>query len=687
MRRLPLIAIGLVLLVPAARGQEATVRVDATHALGPVNRLVLGQNVEAADPLHIFSAVHDYVPGCTAGGIWDPRARRPVAQTVQFARDIGLSALRYPGGCLTHNFNWKDAVGPLDERPHYQFGPAEFMDYCRAVHAEPVITVSAYIGGPQDAADLVEYLNAPADAAHPWAQKRAAWGHPEPYGARVFEIGNEPDHGNHDVVPKRKLTPEQYAALFNDCAQRMKAVDPDVLIGACTATTGGPEAAWNRVVLVGTRGRADFVVVHTYSVGLWGEVPAGISGDRLMRAAMAAGEQLEAMLGDYRSLIHDCTGRDLPIALTEYNAMYVQEEPIPYRFTLGGALFSADYVRVLLQPQAHIMVANYWQFCNGYWGLVRGPSDPAPPEGPARPEPWRRMPAYYLFRLWAKHFGETLVDVRADGPRLDFEGAINVHPAHADGGVPAGLSAGEDLMQKATPIETTGEGLSWRRTGPGALELDLTGVTKEQYPGIALFRPAVPATYRLTFQARATGDLVGGSFGLVLADLRGWDTTHSAAAAIGLESAADWRSFSVDFGTLPDCTAMALIWRVVPGQEPLTGSIAVRNLRVEPVPGFGAYAALTASASLSADGRTLYLIVFNKHSTDAITARVSLAGFEASSARAWTVTGPSLESLNLTDEQVRETVSGAEVVGVTPAGFTKTFPARSMTALEVLRAQ
>ncbi len=680
MRRAALALLALALLSSLAGAQQATIRVDAAHTLGPVNRLVLGQNIEAADPYHIFSAVHNYLPGCAAGGIWDPKTRRPVPQTVQFARDIGLSALRYPGGCLTHSFDWKDAVGPLDARPHYQFGPAEFMEYCRAVGAEPVITVSAYTGSPQDAADLVEYLNAPADAAHPWAQKRAAWGHPDPYGVRVFEIGNEPDHGNHDVVPKRKLTPDQYVALFNDCARRMRAVDPTVRIGTCTATVGGPEAAWNRVVLTGTRSAADFVVVHTYSVGLWGDVPAGMTGDRLMRAAMAAGEQLEAMLAGYRALIRDCTGRDLPIALTEYNAMYVQEKPIPYRFTLGGALFSADYVRVLLQPQTHVMLANYWQFCNGYWGLVRGPEDPD------RPGPWRRMPAYYLYRLWAQHFGRTLVDVQADGPRLDFEGAVNVKPAHGDGGLPPGLTAGEDLMAKAQPLDTTGEGLSWRRAAPGALQLDLTGVAKEQYPGIALFRPAVPATYRVSFEARATGDLMGGSFGLVLGDLRGWDATHSAAAAVGLESATDWQTFSVDFGTLPDCTAMALMWRIVPGDRPLTGGIAVRDLKVTPVPGFGAYAALTAAASLSADGRTLYLVVFNKHSTDAITARVDLQGFGASTARAWTVTGPSLESLNLKEEQVRETVSGATVVGVTPNGFTKTFPAHSMTAIEIQHA-
>ena len=680
MHRLALALTALLLLTAAAGAQEASIRVDAAHALGPVNRRVLGQNVEAGDPYHIFGTTHNYVPGCTGDGIWDPQARRPVAETVQFARDVGLSALRYPGGCLTHNFNWRDAVGPPESRPHFQFGPAEFMEYCRTVGAEPVITISDYVGGPQDAAELVEYLNAPAGPGHPWAAKRAEWGHPEPFGVTIFEIGNETDHGNHDVEPRRKMTPAQYVELFNECARRMKAVDASIRVGAVTATGGGPEAPWNRIVLTGTREHADFVVVHTYSVGLWGEPTKDMTGERLMRAAMAAGEQLQAMLSRYRALIRECAGRDLPLALTEYNAMYVQDAPVPYRFTLGGALFSADYVRVLMQPQQNVMVANYWQFCNGYWGLVQGPHEPG------RPGAWRRMPAYYLFRLWARHFGDVLVQADAAGPRLDFEGAVNVRPARGDGGLPPGLSLDTNLLDKASALETRGDGFAWRRTAPGALEMDVRALSKDAYPSIAVIKPVIAGTYRVSFEARATGDLGGGSFGLVLADLRGWEATHSAAAAAGVEAATDWQAFSADYSPPADCAGMALLWRLVAGKAPLTGTISVRNLRVSPAPDTPAYVALTAAASTSADGRTLYLIVFNKHHAQDIPARVSLAGFPAASARAWTVTGPSLEALNVKEEQVRETESGAPVASLTAGGFMRTFPARSMTAIEIGRA-
>ena len=50
-------------------------------------------------------------------------------------------------------------------------------------------------GNAQDAADLIEYLNAQVgtnpNGGIDWAKVRADNGHPQPYNVRYFEIGNE----------------------------------------------------------------------------------------------------------------------------------------------------------------------------------------------------------------------------------------------------------------------------------------------------------------------------------------------------------------------------------------------------------------------------------------------------------------------------------------------------------------
>ena len=65
----------------------------------------------------------------------------------------------------------------------------EFVQLCRWVGAEPLICVRFTGKTPKDAADQVEYFNGPP--ASPMGQLRAANGHPEPYGVKYWQIGNE----------------------------------------------------------------------------------------------------------------------------------------------------------------------------------------------------------------------------------------------------------------------------------------------------------------------------------------------------------------------------------------------------------------------------------------------------------------------------------------------------------------
>ena len=67
---------------------------------------------------------------------------------------------------------------------------------------------------PEDAADLVEYLNGPATSE--WGKRRAANGHPEPYGVRYIEIGNE------------EKTDLHYIERFKLLSDAMHARDPNV---------------------------------------------------------------------------------------------------------------------------------------------------------------------------------------------------------------------------------------------------------------------------------------------------------------------------------------------------------------------------------------------------------------------------------------------------------------------------
>jgi uncharacterized repeat protein (TIGR02543 family) len=147
-------------------------------------------------------------------GSWDMTTNAVAEEFNEYAKDAGFGSVRYPGGTVSNLFTWKDTIGPLEERTttiggnnFYSsagetpvtpvFGVDEAMKWIYDdLNSEAIFVYGLGRGNPADAADLVEYLNAPNDGSNPnggtdWAQVRAENGHEEPYGVKCFEIGNE----------------------------------------------------------------------------------------------------------------------------------------------------------------------------------------------------------------------------------------------------------------------------------------------------------------------------------------------------------------------------------------------------------------------------------------------------------------------------------------------------------------
>ena len=351
----------------------ATIRVLAGGEIGRVNPLIFGNNQVAYDPSIFGGDPHDLFSNYGAG-VWDPVRRRPVPEAVALARRSGMTIARFPGGCGVHHYDWKVAIGDPGQRPDWRFGVDEFMQFCDAVGCEAVITVSYFTGTAEDAADLVEYLNAPADGSNPrggidWAQRRAENGHPEPYGVKYFEMGNESYHGDHKDI--KLVKPSDYSRRFVEYARAMKSVDPNIWLGVITIKGDWqPMRTWNRVALAQTKGWADFVIEHTYHPGYSGNdgIPPAES---LYRTALSAPAQVQAYYDELNALILELVGRPLPLAITEYNMHTTQEQPVPYRHCLGTALYNAEMLRLFTRPANNMLMANFWQFANEYWGQIK----------------------------------------------------------------------------------------------------------------------------------------------------------------------------------------------------------------------------------------------------------------------------------------------------------------------------
>jgi len=653
----------------------ASITVDASFSPGPVNRLVFGQNVEAADSARIFSSDTTNLNLIEAGsGYWDPDKGAPDPLVLERAREIGVSLLRYPGGSYVHNYNWLKAVGPLEARGNWKFGIDEYLALCKTLGAEPMFTVSDYVlpadQMPANAAGLVEYLNAPATPDHPWAMKRKEWGHPEPYGVKWFELGNESDEGNNRVLPRRHYSPEEYAAYANATAAAMRAVDPSIKLGIVTEPGPGIDARckWNRTVVHLAGQSADFLIVHLYGP----VVGTNTSEPDFFQALMAVGEQSARHLDDFETMALEECGRSLPVAITEFNGP-ISPDKKAYFFSYVMALECADLQRIYLQPEHHVLAASYWQFLNGPFGMLQHARN-APDGGMAE-----EKPMFALERLWAGHLGTRLATVRVNGPTATFAGAGTVDPATGDAYVPS-HSLGQIPTDGQFDFGKLNGGVTGEGGSGGAFALVLNNVTGKAYPRLAVFpapKAPGPCQYKVAFEARFVPDDPSNAtvppLGFGVGDSRGWPLTRSAI--IIDEIGPDWKAFGETYHGLPDTTAIALQARLEPGTARISGRLEVRNLQVEAFSAstFPAYPLLTACAMLSEDGKALHLIVFNKSADQDISTRLHVTGFQAASSRVWEVNGSGFGAV----DGVAETVHGDPLIG-----SVHIFPAHSMTAID-----
>jgi alpha-L-arabinofuranosidase len=173
-------------------------------------------------------------------------AERTWNHYLSYLSELGPTVLRYPGGLTANTFYWKDGIGPFTQRnPNYSgrgipqtFGTDEFLRYCEELGAKAIFVVNVSKTGTrpgtfQDAADWVEYCNAPDNGSNPgggtdWAARRASNGHKEPYGVKYWELGNEETYPGF----------EDYAQRVNAYSAAMKAIDPTIETGVISSGAG-----------------------------------------------------------------------------------------------------------------------------------------------------------------------------------------------------------------------------------------------------------------------------------------------------------------------------------------------------------------------------------------------------------------------------------------------------------------
>ena len=642
-----------------------------------VNQRIFGSNLLDYDPTTFEDSAKKYFGNSDYGaGIWDARFGSPVDFVIKAGKEIGISVVRFPGGCGTHHYDWKQGIEK--NRKGFLFGIDEFLFVSSKLGADPIYTVSFFDGSEQDAADLIEYLNAVDDGFHKWASKRTKNGHKEQYNVKFFEIGNEEWHGDHRKI--KQVLPKEYVSKYLKYYAAMKAVDPNILIGAILNNDD-----WNKSVISAIGDKVDFGIIHIYPTPAWAKLLETMPASQIFGVALAQPETVyQPLFDETRALFKKYSGRNIPLAITEFNGGFVQDKPVPYRFTMGNALVNAELLRLFMKPENNIMMANHWNFVNEYWGMIFNGFNGNPKD---LYKPYFKRPNYFVFEMYAKHFGTMLVKADVKGETYDI-GQFDEAKTFLK------------RIKTGTLIKPNLLGGDWRVTDlegvsvdqkDGSLAIDFQAPKEFNYYHASKSAQVDPgAFYRVSgyIKTEALEDDVG--IGLEVQDARGWTLTHSADATETVRGTSDWQYVEAVYPTLADAKAVNVIVRRIGDKGPLKGRAYFRDVKLEKfIPSIDSKIPyLSVNASKNADGSKVYLMVVNKDLDKPQTATIALEGFlPAGKGQAWVLNGPSVVATNEEkNDNVKVRQRAFDVPGAT---FEFTFEPHSLTVIEIekLRTQ
>ena len=321
----------------------------------------------------------EHLGRCIDGGIFEEKS--PLSDASGFRKDVleavrklNVTLLRWPGGNFSSNYNWRDGIGPRDQRPprlemawgtveSNRFGTHEFLDYVEQLKTQPYICTNLGTGTWTEAQQWVEYCNSSEDTA--MTRLRRQNGRRDPWKVKYWGLGNEMD-GPWQMGHR---SAEDYGKFALEAAKLMKWTDPSVKLIAAGSSNFGPGSdwtAWNRTVLEYLRMHADYLSLHTYVGNRDNDF-----GD-FMASSIELDQRTKTAEGIIDAALSGQPGnRKIYIAWDEWNVWYrargntqrgrrILEE----KYNLEDALVIATFLNSFVNHAHIVKIANMAQLVN-----------------------------------------------------------------------------------------------------------------------------------------------------------------------------------------------------------------------------------------------------------------------------------------------------------------------------------
>ncbi len=347
------------------------------------------------------------------------------AEVIGQLRLLHSGVYRFPGGNYISGYDWRDSIGPSDQRPprwdyawntvqSNDVGLDEFMVLFGLLDVDPYMSVNAGFGDARSAEELVQYANGSVQTT--MGKLRASNGHTDPYGVKLWGIGNEM-YGDWQLGV---MPPEQYWIKHNLFARAMREADPSIKLIASGAmpdemtvtlqgkrldgkvlTEIGSKADWTGGLLRHCLSNIDLVSEHAYCTSGQGFDMA--SGqyvnveESLAEWVRRPANRVRAKFEAYEQYLQEIPAlKGKPISLDEYS--YRRASPTSFKTAMADA---AQFNELFRHTDVFQMAA--FTFATSTLSMNR--TDAV------------LNPVGLIFEMYRDHFGTLPVEITGNSPQ------------------------------------------------------------------------------------------------------------------------------------------------------------------------------------------------------------------------------------------------------------------------------
>jgi hypothetical protein len=360
---------------------DVTITVDAASPIRTIPMTLYGANLASWD--------------------WHMDGTHP--EYTNLLKASGCKYLRIPGGSWGNGVLWSDIEGPNGSQG-WKVSYAEYL-YLMSLISQPgeevPPTLQPIVNFPGWWYDKCQDNN-PADDVCDWAQSHinavnaaAAWTQDQtarPVCAQYWEIGNEIG-GPWEVGYFPTISGTYYGDYLADFSLAMKAVNPNIKIGACAEPTndlqpwGWYQGHWDHDTLLAAQAKGvvpDFFIIHSYQNG--GGDGSASNNPNFLGSQV---DQIAQWTSNLDTIVRDTLGSQyvgqIEYCMTEWNASSTSTYDRPSCYV--NAMFRAQYILE--------MAKNKWTVSNPWIADYDGNFSP--------------FPVWYINPLLINYFGRDMV--------------------------------------------------------------------------------------------------------------------------------------------------------------------------------------------------------------------------------------------------------------------------------------